>query len=127
YTFLNGQGRNHFDGSMVNYASVASARDTMTEYPGSNHADYPGAFDLYVNIFRKDLAAGPLNADVILVGCGNTQKPVGAAGYHTIFRTVDGGTTWTCPLDPATSVVDLVLGQTYDWWEPHSAMLGKGD
>ena len=125
YAALNAAGRNHYDGTIARYASVASPRDTFVTFTGTNHADYPGAFDMYLGILRRDLGAGANVTDVVLVGCGNTQ-PIPAKGYGTILRSTDGGTAWTPSTSPGTNVSDVVIGTTGQWWRDHGKMLGRG-
>jgi hypothetical protein len=56
---------------------------------------------------RTDAITG---ADIVIVGCGNTQKPAGHS-YQTMWRSADSGSTWTCVTDPAaTHVTKTIYG-----------------
>lgn len=56
------------------------------------------------------------NNDVVYAGTNNLGGTTNNNNYSTIWRTVDGGNSWSPLVDADTNVVDTIHGQQYDWW-----------
>ncbi|WP_397363691.1 T9SS type A sorting domain-containing protein [Olleya sp. R77988] len=54
--------------------------------------------------------------DVIYAGTNNLGGNVNGTNYSNIWRSVNGGNTWTPLVDANTNVSDQIYGQSYDWW-----------
>jgi len=54
--------------------------------------------------------------DVIYAGVNNLGGNTNGENYSNIWRSVNGGNTWTPLADAATNVSDQVYGQSYNWW-----------
>lgn len=51
------------------------------------------------------------NNDVIYAGNNNTS-----GNYSSIWRTVNGGNSWTGLVDANVNVTDQIYGKSFDWW-----------
>ena len=56
------------------------------------------------------------NNDVIYIGLNNLGGTESGEDYSSIWRSVNGGNTWTPLVDADVNVEDQVYGQSYDWW-----------
>lgn len=54
--------------------------------------------------------------DIVYAGTNNQGGTATGDDYSNIWRTVDGGDTWSPLVDAATNVSDTIHGKTYDWW-----------
>jgi len=56
------------------------------------------------------------NNDVVYIGVNNMGGNANGENYSSIWRTVNGGNTWTPLVDAETNVSDIIYGQDYEWW-----------
>ncbi|MDA8693513.1 T9SS type A sorting domain-containing protein [Saprospiraceae bacterium] len=56
------------------------------------------------------------NQDIVYAGTNNIGGNANGSNYSNIWRSVNGGSTWTPLVDASVNVSDQILGQTYDWW-----------
>ena len=54
--------------------------------------------------------------DVVYAGTNNMGGNANGANYSNIWRTVDGGDSWSALVDADTNVEDTIYGQPHDWW-----------
>ena len=54
--------------------------------------------------------------DVVYAGVNNLGGNTNGENYSNIWRSVNGGNTWTPLADATTNVSDQVYGQSYNWW-----------
>lgn len=56
------------------------------------------------------------NNDVVYAGTNNLGGHANGKNYSNIWRTLNGGDSWTPLVNANTNVTDQVHGQPYDWW-----------
>lgn len=56
------------------------------------------------------------NRDIVYAGTTNLGGRVKGKNYSNIWRTEDGGGSWSPLVDASTNVSDTIYGQTHDWW-----------
>lgn len=56
------------------------------------------------------------NADIVYAGTNNLGGNANGTNYSNIWRSSNGGSTWTALVDANNNVSDQIYGQTYDWW-----------
>lgn len=56
------------------------------------------------------------NKDVVYAGTINSGGNASGTNYSNIWRTDNGGASWTPLVDADTNVSDQIYGQSYDWW-----------
>ena len=56
------------------------------------------------------------NRDVVYAGTTNLGGRSAGQNYSNIWRSTDGGDSWSPLMDAESNVSDTVLGQAYDWW-----------
>ena len=66
------------------------------------------------------------NNDVVYAGTNNSGGNANGANYSTIWRTTNGGNSWSPLVDANTNVDDTILGQTHDWWYSTDAFRQAG-
>lgn len=54
--------------------------------------------------------------DIIYAGTNNQGGSAKGANYSSVWRTENGGSSWSPLVDADTNVSDQVYGQSYDWW-----------
>ena len=54
--------------------------------------------------------------DVVYAGTTNLGGNASGANYSTIWRTIDGGDSWSPLVDANSNVEDTIYGQQSDWW-----------
>ena len=54
--------------------------------------------------------------DVVYAGTNNVGGNTSGTNYSNIWRTVDGGDSWSPLVDADTNVEDTIHGQPHDWW-----------
>ena len=54
--------------------------------------------------------------DVVYAGTNNQGGTTNGDDYSNIWRTVDGGVTWSPLVDAGSNIEDTVYGKPYDWW-----------
>ena len=54
--------------------------------------------------------------DVVYAGTNSLGGNANGSNYSNIWRTVNGGNSWTPLVDATDNVSDQILGQSYDWW-----------
>ena len=55
-------------------------------------------------------------SEVIYAGTNNLGGNANGTNYSNIWRSVDGGNTWTPLINANTNVSDQIYGQNYNWW-----------
>ena len=55
-------------------------------------------------------------SDVIYAGTNNLGGNANGSIYSSIWRSVDGGDSWSPLVDANTNVSDKIYGQSHDWW-----------
>jgi len=56
------------------------------------------------------------NNDVVYAGLNNTGGNANGSNYSNIWRTVNGGDSWTPLVNAASNVDDTILGKNTQWW-----------
>ena len=56
------------------------------------------------------------NNDIVYAGTNNVGGIAEGSNYSNIWRTENGGNTWTPLVDANTNVSDQISGQSHDWW-----------
>ncbi len=56
------------------------------------------------------------NNDIVYAGTTNQGGNSSGARYSNIWRTLDGGASWSALVDADTNVADTIHGQAHDWW-----------
>jgi len=56
------------------------------------------------------------NNDVVYIGLNNLGGNANGSNYSSIWRTVNGGNTWTPLVDANSNVEDMIYGKSYTWW-----------
>ncbi|MDC0435515.1 hypothetical protein OAM69_07765, partial [bacterium] len=64
--------------------------------------------------------------DVVYAGTNNVGGNASGAKYSNIWRTVDGGDSWSALVDADINVDDTILGQSHDWWYSTDAFRQAG-
>lgn len=54
--------------------------------------------------------------DIVYAGTNNLGGHAHGSDYSNIWRTVDGGDSWTPLVEAGKNVMDQPYGQSYDWW-----------
>jgi|GEM_PF-1197559 len=56
------------------------------------------------------------NRDILYVGVNNTGGNANGANYSSIWRSADGGESWSALVDASNNVSDTIYGQNHEWW-----------
>jgi len=72
--------------------------------------------------------AGYVNGtnEVIYAGTNNQGGTTNGTNYSNIWRTIDGGNSWTPLVDANTNVLDIIYGRSYKWWFSTDAFTQAG-
>ncbi len=66
------------------------------------------------------------NNDVVYAGLNNLGGNSDGTNYSSVWRTVNGGNTWTALVDANENVKDTIYGQDYEWWFRTTAFPNAG-
>jgi len=56
------------------------------------------------------------NNDVVYAGINNLGGTANGSNYSAIWRSLNGGNSWTPLVDANSNVSDQIYGQSYEWW-----------
>ena len=98
------------------YAAIGS--DGIAKYDGSSWAVQNSGLSTNNNNRQWTAVAGYVegDSDVVYAGTNNLGGTANGKNYSGIWRTVNGGNTWSPLVDVNSNVSDQIHGQSYDWW-----------
>jgi len=98
------------------YAAVGE--NGIIKYNGSTWSPVNVGLDTGNNLRQWTAVTGYVynNTDIVYIGLNNLGGNAAGANYSSIWRSVNGGTSWTSLVDVASNVSDHILGQSYNWW-----------
>lgn len=108
------------------YAAIGD--EGIVKFDGSSWSIQNAGLDIN-NVNRQWTAvAGYVsgNEDIVYAGTTNQGGIRDGRNYSNIWRSVDGGDTWSALVDADSNVSDTVYGQSYEWWYRTSAFREAG-
>jgi hypothetical protein len=99
----------------VGYAACHSAGVYKTTDGGANWAATAALSSLSQWCAMDGYHDSGLNADVLIVGCTNPQS-LGGGMYGSLYKTADGGSTWTAITGNSSLIDPTVYGKGFEWW-----------
>lgn len=98
------------------YAAVGE--NGIIKYNGNTWSPVNTGLDTGNNLRQWTAVTGYVknSTDIVYVGLNNLGGNASGTNYSSIWRSVNGGTSWTSLVNANTNVSDQILGQSYDWW-----------
>ena len=98
------------------YAAIGA--DGIVKYDGTSWGLQNSGLSINNENRQWTAVAGYVNEsdDIIYAGTNNRGGSADGTNYSSIWRTVDGGNSWTPLVDADTNVTDQIHGQSFNWW-----------
>jgi len=98
------------------YAAVGE--NGIIKYNGTTWSPVNLGLDTGNNLRQWTAVTGYVknNTDIVYAGLNNLGGNSAGANYSSIWRSINGGSSWTSLVDIASNVSDQILGQSYNWW-----------
>jgi len=98
------------------YAAIS--QEGIVKYDGQSWALKNAGLSINNQYRRWTAVDGYLEGtqDIIYAGVNNTGGNANGANYSSVWRSADGGDTWSALVDVNANVSDTVYGKSHDWW-----------
>ena len=98
------------------YGAVGA--DGIVKYNGNRWTEVNTGIDTGNDLRQWTAVTGYVraNSDIVYIGVNNLGGTASGTNYSSIWRSTNGGSTWTALVDANLNVSDQIYGQSYDWW-----------
>lgn len=98
------------------YAAIG--KNGIVKYDGTSWSLQNAGLSTNNELRQWSAVTGYVNGtnDVVYAGLINLGGSSNGSNYSSIWRTENGGTSWTPLVDANNNVSDIIYGQSYAWW-----------